>query len=150
MKRVENVIRIAQSDLYKVAVPDGYRDLFQERPDPIVAQVDKYRLQVADNVLDVLVAELAEMADKAVPDTGVRRPDESEAQRIYSRFKLVVPANGCKSLADILNAAWIASRDADFWADIPQIAPNKATILPELVLKTIEIFEVEQILGEKE
>ena len=58
-----------------------------------------------------------------------------------------MPAEKCKCLADILNAAWLAYRDLAFWEHNPQIAERKDTILKELVLKNIELFEIEQTLG---
>ena len=51
-------------------------------------------------------------------------------------------------LADILNAAWKAFRQPDFWKDSPQVFEKKDLILKELVLKNIELFEIEQILQE--
>ena len=148
MKRVNNLTKAAGTGKYNVGVPEGFADLFQDRPEPNLGQAEKYRLEVADNVLDGIVDMLMVKAAEAVGN-AVTRPDDDEAQRIYNRFRLVVPTNGCRCLADILNAAWIAFCDSNLWTDIPQIVPQKDVILPELVLKNIEIFEVEQILGEK-
>ena len=67
--------------------------------------------------------------------------------RIYARFKLIVPAEKCLCLADILNAAWMAFRDDTFWQNEPQIGTKKDEILKELVLKNIELFEIQEILG---
>jgi hypothetical protein len=49
-------------------------------------------------------------------------------------------------LADILNAAWHLSEEESLWADRPQVFEKKDRLLKELVLKNIEIFEVEQRL----
>ena len=80
--------------------------------------------------------------------TGIAKSDKGESERINARFKLVVPAKNCKGLAEILNAAWTAYNDEHLWDSIPQVAENRETILKELVLKNIEIFEVERILEE--
>ena len=69
------------------------------------------------------------------------------SRRICKRFELVVPASHCKSLADILNAAWHACANTDLWKGIPGVVEHKDRILKDLVLKNIEIFEVEHILS---
>lgn len=171
MKRVDNLIRAARCDRYKVEVrndkgdlveeipdaykdllvevPNGYRDLFHDRPESNVGQADRYRLKVADGVLDDMFDTLAIKTDELIRSTGIQLPDAGQAQEIYGRFKKVVPANGCRCLADILNAAWIAFWDRRLWEDIPRIVPEMSVILRELVLKNIEIFEVEQIRKDK-
>lgn len=113
-----------------------------------MGQADKYRLKVADNVLDGLVTTLCSKADELVAACRCAKRDTGEVDKIVARFRLVVPASNCKTLADILDAAWIAYSDDTLWSDIPQIARQKQLVLLELVLKNIEIFEVEQILKE--
>ncbi len=148
LKRVQYLVSAAESDLYNIDVPGGYLDLFQDRPEPNITQVDRFRLATADTVLGEIATQLAIRADAIIQATTVPRPSEAESQRILGRFKRVVPAKGCKCLADIMNAAWIAYGDATFWVDIPQVVPRKDVILQELVLKNIELLEVEQILEE--
>jgi len=46
-----------------------------------------------------------------------------------------------------LNASWQAYHDIDLWKSIPDVLERKDQILKDLVLKNIEIFEVEQILN---
>ena len=79
--------------------------------------------------------------------SGIPASDPAQVDRIYVRFKLVVPAEKCLCLADILNAAWKAFRDTTFWQGDPQIGDKKDEVLKELVLKNIELFEIQEILG---
>jgi hypothetical protein len=60
----------------------------------------------------------------------------------------VVPAEHCKNIADILNAAWLGFGDSLLWADIPQVRQKKDKVLKELVLKNLEVFEIEQIIAD--
>ncbi len=41
----------------------------------------------------------------------------------------------------------MAFRDNAFWQNEPQIGVKKDEILKELVLKNIELFEIQEILG---
>ncbi len=68
-------------------------------------------------------------------------------------FAWGVPAANAGSLGNILNAAWDAQLDKDFWADFQPMllqdkgkrAEFKAAALREIVLKSIEVFEYELI-----
>ena len=46
-----------------------------------------------------------------------------------------------------MNSAWQAYHNPDLWKNIPDVLGRKDQILKDLVLKNIEIFEVEQILS---
>ena len=59
-----------------------------------------------------------------------------------------MPAEGCKAAADILNAAWAAYSDVDLWKEYPKIQQRKTEVLKELILKNLEIFEIERIQSE--
>jgi hypothetical protein len=64
-----------------------------------------------------------------------------------------VPAEDANTLADILNAAWVASEKPGLWQDIPQLRgqrKKKERTLREVVLKNIEVLEFKQILRERE
>jgi hypothetical protein len=59
----------------------------------------------------------------------------------------MVPAQRCRSLPEILNAAWLAYENDNMWPSVTRrTRAEKEEILKDLILKTIEIFEVEQIL----
>ena len=73
--------------------------------------------------------------------------DEHEIERIVSRYKVMVPAEKTRSLADIINAGWCVNEDVNFWKDTP-FANKRVTILRELVLKNIEVFEIEKTRGD--
>jgi hypothetical protein len=145
-ERVDNLLFAA--DQMHVDKPSGYADLFENQAEPVLSDTDKFRLSVADQALRAMRRPLVERADREVTTAGISPVSEEEVLRIYERFQRVVPAEGCAGLPDILNAAWRAYRQSDLWSALPQIANNRERNLKELVLKNVEVFEIEQILKE--
>lgn len=106
------------------------------------------RLEIADAARQRLINALIAEAQQVVTTSGVTMPTDTERDLTYDRFKLVVPREKCKCIADILTGAWKAFRDPLLWQDNPQIATKRDLVLKELVLKNLELFEIEQILKE--
>ncbi len=107
------------------------------------------QLEIADAARQRLITDLIAEAQRVFTASGVTACADGERDLIYERYKLVVPREKCKCIADILNAAWKAYRDSTLWQDNPQIAEKKDLVLKELVLKNLELFEIEQILKEQ-
>ena len=150
-KRVSNLQKAA--DQFRVLLPPGYLDLFEDRAEPSISQSDKYRLLIADRALDGMITTLLDRVEREISTAGFPPRDDKEldqasreVQRICSRFELLVPAEGCRCLADILNAAWRSFEDESLWSRMPHVQRKRDVILKELVLKNIEVFEIEQIL----
>jgi hypothetical protein len=129
---------------YGVDCPPEYKDLFQDDTEPYLVPADALRLSIADNTLKSVVDALADRAHHLIDATGIVLPTQDEQQRIANDFRRVRPAENTKSLADILNAAWLLSEDHQLWSDLPQLEPRRDRILRELVLKNVEVFEIEQ------
>jgi hypothetical protein len=92
-----------------------------------------------------MVNRLLDCAKTAIDESGIDLPSDEEATRIGLRLRLVVPAQDIRGLPDLLNAAWAAFEDADLWKEAANLAGSRDRILRELVLKNIEVFEIEQI-----
>ena len=120
--------------------------MFQDQPAPQLFQTDRLRLAAADFALEKIVDTLVEKADEIMQAINLPLSTNKELTRILQRFRLVVPAQDCKGLVDILKVAWRAFNDVDFWKNDFQVFNQKDLVLKELILKNIEIFEVEQIL----
>jgi len=121
--------------------------MFKPRPEPQLAPADSFRLKVADESIDGVIEELIVKADHFISQTDIEKPEPEEVSRIFGQFQLMVPAQHCRSFPDILNAAWRAYENEDLWVSMSDKARSqKEEILRDLVLKTVEIFEVEQIL----
>jgi hypothetical protein len=145
LNRVAHLIAAAAT--YGVPVPAAYQQMFEDNPNPLMAPALDFLLSVADQAVGNTVSHIIQQADQVVVNSGLPVSTNAEADRILARFGLVVPAEKCSGLPDILNAAWRAFNDTAFWQNNPQIAAKKDGVLKELVLKNIELFEIEQIVG---
>jgi hypothetical protein len=85
--------------------------------------------------------------DSSIFKGNSKRPSKKEEKRILKSLKKVVPAENCKTLPDIVNAAWKAYEDPHLWDNMPHVMKKKDAILKDLILKNIEVFEIEQIIG---
>jgi hypothetical protein len=132
---------------YSVTVPPNFQVQFEDNPIPQLTRQDEFRLELADQAVMNTLPTIMQQANQVVAASLLPSSTSTEVNRIYSRYKLVVPAEKCICLADILNAAWKAYRDSDFWGASQQAPTKRDEVLKELVLKNIEIFEIEQILG---
>ena len=66
-------------------------------------------------------------------------------------FRLFVPARRPQSLADILNAGWRSFLDVGGWPGADNVKDeDRRGLLNELVLKSIEVFEINHILRKTE
>ncbi len=64
--------------------------------------------------------------------------------KISIQLRKAAPDEKSESLADILNAAWRLSEDPGLWSDRPQLLKKRERLLREVVLKNVDVFEVEQ------
>jgi hypothetical protein len=104
---------------------------------------------LADEAVSDVIDQLIKRAGTEIANAGIDLPSSTECQRILARFRAVVPAERCHGLSEILNAAWLAYEDPSLWSTIPQVSRSRDRNLRELVLKNIEVFEIEQILGDQ-
>ena len=144
LTRVSNMLAAAQ--LYGVNCPEKFTSLFEDDSEPALVPADTFRLARADDALDKVIDALIDKAGHFVGPERTRLPTTDEAHRIAKQLRKVIPAEDSQSLPDILNAAWELSEDTDLWAEYPQIVGKRDRVLRELVLKNIEVFEVERRL----
>lgn len=142
--RVTNLLRAAE--YFKINKPSGYKSLFEDSNYPTMTEADRFRLSVADAALEAVVVNLIDRVKIIVDSSSLEKPSKDEEDRIYERLRKVVPGENCRTLPDILNAAWRAYEDPGLWEHIPQIREKKDSVLKNVVLKNIEVFEIEQIL----
>lgn len=141
--RVQNLVSAAAT--FGISHSASFTGLFGPDPNPRLTDADAYRLKVADQALTQVVGNLVTEADSRVVAAGIVTSTDVEVAKVVKRIRQVVPAEGCRSIADILNGAWLASEEPDLWQQFPAVAPRKLSVLKELVLKNLEIFEIEQI-----
>ena len=125
---------------------DDYAKLFEDNTSPSMTASDSFQLSVADQVCDSIASDLVKEVNGIIQQAGLPSMSKDEGERIIRRFRQGVPAERCASLVDILNAAWTATEDPNLWSDTPPLRRAKDRILNELVLKNIEVFQIEQKL----
>ncbi|MCG2771259.1 MAG: hypothetical protein L6277_04110 [Desulfobacterales bacterium] len=145
--RVKNLLKA--SHYYGVTSPVGYESLFEDSTDPPMTAADEFQLLLADlalaGVVEDLIDEVKNIVDSSVFKEESKKPSKAEQNKIYESLKKVVPAENCKTLPDILNAAWEAYLDPHLWKGIPHVRKKKDLVLKNLILKNIEVFEIDQI-----
>jgi hypothetical protein len=136
-------------DFYGFSFPAGFSEMFgSDDAREKMREPEQFNLSLADRAVDSVFQELLEFTNRKISATRAPTMDEGEVERIVGRYCLMVPAEGCRSLTDILNAAWRVAEDPNFWSDSP-FADKRLEILHDLVLKNIEVLEIEQIQSEK-
>jgi hypothetical protein len=132
---------------YGFSVPSDYTQLFENLTEPGPEQVrERLLLKLADAVRARFVDTLQSKADEIVANAGLEFCHSESVNRCVGRLALMVPAEGSNGLGDILNAAWQGWLSPSFFMDTEH---NKRKIenLREVVLKSIEVFEIETKLG---
>lgn len=145
--RVQHLLTASVS--FGVEVPPEFANLFEKDSLGSVSQVDEYRIWLADQALEGLVGRLVITANDRIVDASIPSSTKEEVARVLLRIGQVVPAERCNTIADILNAGWIAYNDAALWNNSPAIKERKDLVLKELILKNLEILEIERIQQEQ-
>ncbi len=124
-----------------------YEGSFEDMSQPDLTSAEEFQLEIADTARRNLVAALISYAGEEVARANLPLADNAKVNQIRDRLKLAVPAEKAASLTDILNAAWVVFEDSTLWADAPALLNDRDHVVKELVLKSLEVFEIEQIQG---
>lgn len=138
--RIKNIVDASAA--YGIPSPAGYAACFHDAPSQL-GKREQYLCEMADAALEEMVPIVRAEANKVVSAAGISVPDSTDVQRALECFEKVVPASGVRSLAAIVNAGWRASGNDKLWSRLPHIRERRVTVLNELVLKSIEISEIE-------
>jgi hypothetical protein len=142
MTRVQNMVSAAQQ--YGTVCPADYAASYSDELDS-TNHDHKLLMAVTDHAVSTVINDLIQEANTIVEAAGVSARDEALIQRAHNSFKLLVPASGMVSLANILNAGWIAYNDTGLWVDNEEVKKDRNHILYDIVLKSIEVLEFESI-----
>jgi len=145
--RVEHMLKAVEA--YSIPDPGIDADSYDSRPEWELPG-DRLLMSLADDAVTCIVDALIDDVEKTAEETKVPVVDQASVEQILGKFRWAVPACGCPSLADILNAGWRVFEDGRFWERLPNIHKKKDQVLKELLLKNIELFELEQIDKELE
>ena len=139
---------LTASSAYNIVTPPNYVERFENLTIPKLPTSDSYQSDLADGTLSNFISDLIALADSDLLAASVKKPSPTEALRILKRFELVVPPEKVISVADLVNAGWDAYESQSFWGADTDLKSRKASVLKELILKGIEIFEIEEIVKE--
>ncbi|MBI1817419.1 MAG: hypothetical protein HYR72_20790 [Deltaproteobacteria bacterium] len=144
--RAQNVTKAAQR--FGTQAPTDYVSWFCEQLLPSRNARSEFLCSLADKVLEQLVDQLLDKSASIAEGANIPQRDDTEIRSIVEAFRLVTPASEVKSLASIATAGWVALHDQDIWKDRPDIEKRKLEVLNELVLKNVEVLEIEALLHE--
>ncbi len=145
--RLSNLRQAAKA--YHVEEPQEYDQMFSKLQEhTLLDRTTSFMLSVTDAALGTVVEELIKEAEKIVNDASIPVPTPDRAEKVYARLALAVPAQNSGGLANILNAGWRAFHHKTLWRGKLHISKKqREQCLKEVVLKSIEILEVEQLRG---
>ncbi|MFO1485913.1 MAG: hypothetical protein U1F71_21305 [Verrucomicrobiaceae bacterium] len=140
------VIQKAMCDRYQFLCPKGFLKCFDQKDDK-AADVDNELLSKVDEVRKTLTSKLHLMVDSIASERSIPMPDNKKRKGCLDRLRWFVPITGARSLADIMNAAWEAAHTENFFKN-PRLNEQPEEHLKEVVLKSIEVFEIEQRMSD--
>ena len=145
-RRAENLVEACKR--WGLSVPGNYVGNFRDGTSRLEGSVE-FLCSVADRAVDALAGDLLERCHQISKEAEVPLQDEQEITKIVEAFRKLVPGTEAKSLCSITNAGWRAFHDPTFWSNYAHIRERKPVVLNELLLKTVEVFEVEAKLKEE-
>lgn len=136
----------------RLGLPDAqeYSDRFASDDEP-TQTTDKRNcllLRVADASRRRVFDDIANIAFACVDSSGYQGWSNKAVESCLDSFRLTVPCENAGTLANIVNAAWRAILQQAFFSNAAYEEDKKA-IVTELVLKSIEIFEIERRIEEE-
>jgi hypothetical protein len=139
---------LAAAAQYGIAAEASYEDLFDDLATDGLSKEAIFYAEIADAVAISVVKKVISMAAEEVAKTGVSRCTDGGVASALTKLRQRVPIDGAASIADILKAGWRAHLDPAFWD--ARHATSRRTGdagLKELLLKSIEVFEIEKLTG---
>jgi hypothetical protein len=134
---------------YGIDVPDGFAGLFSDLDGPPEGwEKTGFLLEVADSARKSMVGKLAGRAAEIAGAAGVGLPSEERIDDCVRAFRLMAPAEDIGCMGSVVNAGWQALLTDGFFSN-PRHEAAKRAHLTELILKSIEILEVEFRRGKK-
>ncbi|MFH0909579.1 MAG: hypothetical protein V1929_12535 [bacterium] len=136
------------ADEYGLTKPADYVGMFADLAEPKDDQKQiRFLLSLADSARGVVLPALIKQAKQHADDALVPVRDPAKVKECARRMALMVPVQRAAGLANIMNAAWQARlSESQFFSD-PGYDEHRESNLSEIVLKSLEVFEIEQKLA---
>ena len=146
ISRVSHLVEAAKK--MEVEVELGFVDCFRPSDD-LSDPKTKLLVSTADTVSASLVPDLIKLAQEFADNKAVPKRDFEKVSEINAGFNRVIPTAKQHSLTDILNAGWNSYMMPELWKEIRQIKQeNRDRILKDIMLKSIEVSEAFERIGE--
>jgi hypothetical protein len=123
----------------------SFTEKFAEQENPFEeGTADRFAIDLADAVASELVPNISDMVIEACQNT-IAFASEAEVDAVANWFLEGVPAERAGSLDAILNGGWSIFKNSAFMPAEP--GEVRIAALNELILKSIEILEIEKIMS---
>jgi hypothetical protein len=136
------------ADKHGIPLPTDYVDRFDNESEP-TDQPQALLLSIADHATSDLVPQLIQEADDVISGAGIAAAGQDEIDRLIRCLSQCVPPQHAAGLPAIVNAAWqfyLSGMEEwnDAYPDIAGSPQRLMEVLSDLVLKTIEVYEIDQ------
>lgn len=136
------------ADQWGITIPSDYINRFDDEQFP-QQQPIKILLELADFGTSRLAAKLIAEADSVVKNSGFIHASPVDVEKIRRCFAQCIPPQNSPNLPAIINAAWAyylsgMNEWKSMYPDLANLPQRLLELLSDLVLKSSEVFEIEQ------
>lgn len=146
LRRVAGLIKAGTK--YGLQIPSNYSTSFKDLSEPTDSERQGLQLSISDVASDSVVDLLIEKADELITGASIEARSDALVSRCLNYYRLMVPAQQAESLSNIVNAAWQALLIPKFFGSSVS-DDRRIGLLFEIVLKSCEVFEIEQLMKGK-
>ena len=143
-RRASDLTAVAKR--FGVEVSDDYVSLFEDLSTYGFTKEAAFQVDVADDASATAMDQLITTVERLAPPEKCPERRTSKEEEVLERLRRLVPADGSASLTEVLCAGWRASDDAGFWLGVRDLAGREDAVLRDLLLKSCEVLEIEQIV----
>ncbi len=142
---------IQASNSFKIDIPSNYKSNFEDSQEPSPTEKEKvFLLSVADETCATLIDELIDKVKDICRERKIPKRVKYKVKELEKGFNQIVPPMEAGSLTNIINAGWKCYLNPRFCKRDENIdEANRHLILQELVLKSFEVYEIEELLKDK-
>jgi hypothetical protein len=145
LKRRANDL-VAAAQRFEIDVDERYADLFEDLSMAGFTDEAKFQVELADEASATVVAQLHDAAERVTPAEKIPSRRRATEDEVLHRLRRIVPSDGSASLTEVLCAGWRAFEDERFWTDVREVKGREGAVLRDLLLKSCEVLEIEQLV----
>lgn len=141
LDRVGNLKQAAT--LYDCTCSSHFQDEFVADDNPFYEDSsDRFLLELADDTAKLFVPRAMKLVKTALAERGVTPPDADTVKKIKYAITQFRPCVAARGIQNIVSAGWEIHLDQSIWEN-HHVAPRKADVLAEILLKNAELAEIE-------